>query len=337
MLSRILRKDETNLFVESLLKKYRVLGPVEKDSEFWFNEIRSAEQLRFQYTTTIFPPTQFFFLPTETLFSYEKSSIIENYEKFDRKQLILGIHPCDVHGILVLDKYFLGTYNDPYYLRRRENTIIAALTCQEIGDRCFCESFGTGPDLKENYDLLFTDLEDHYLVEVGSNVGKQIVQAANLAQATHDDFIEKDERMKKTKLKFKRKVNTENLPEIMFNNLMHPLWTELDKKELSCGNCSLTCPTCFCFSIHDMADLTLKKGRRWREWNSCQLLEYAEVAMGGNFRKSRGARCRHWMNCKLSYVKLRHGMFGCVGCGRCIRDCPVGIDITEVARRVRGE
>jgi sulfhydrogenase subunit beta (sulfur reductase) len=337
MLARIVGKDETNLFVKSLLKKYRVLGPVKKDSEFWFDKIRSAEQLTFQYITTIFPPTKFFFLPAETLFSYKKDLIKQNYEKFDRKQLILGIHPCDVHGILVLDKYFLEPYTDPYYFRRRENTIVAALTCQEIGDRCFCESFGTGPDLKENYDLLLTDLGDRYLVEVGSYAGKQIVQAANLAQATHGDFIEKDERMKRAKSKFKRKVKTENLPEIMLGNLIHGIWIELDKKELSCGNCSLACPTCFCFSIHDVVDLTLKRGRRWREWDSCQLLEYAEVSMGGNFRKTRGARCRHWMNCKLCYVKLRHGMFGCVGCGRCIRDCPVGIDITEVARRVRGE
>ncbi len=332
-----MEKDETKPFVKSLLKNYRVLGPVKKGSEFWFDEIQSAEQVTFECATTIFPPTKFFFLPVETLLSFQNGLIVHNYENFDRKQLILGIHPCDVHGLLVLDKYFLGTYADPNYFRRRENTIIAALTCQEIGDRCFCNSFGTGPDLKENYDLLLTDLGDRYLVEVGSTVGRQIVQTANLPQATRDDSIEKDERMKRAESKFKRKVKTENLPEIMLGNLIHDIWIELDKRELSCGNCSLACPTCFCFSIHDVVDLALLRGRRWREWDSCQLLEYAEVNMGGNFRKTRGARCRHWMNCKLCYVKLRHGVFGCVGCGRCIRDCPAGIDITEVARRVRGE
>lgn len=208
--------------------------------------------------------------------------IIENnHGNVDRKQLIFGIHSCDVNAILLLDRYFLGDYKDPYYLRRRENTVIAALTCEEIGDNCFCESFGTGPSLKEGYDLLLTDVGDRYLVEVGSKIGEQIVQKVHLSDATTEDFREKEERLKAARAKFKKKVNTDNLAEVMLESFKHNIWTELKDTCQSVGSCSLVCPTCFCFSVHDTVDLTLEKGERWREWDSCQLLEYAEVALGG--------------------------------------------------------
>ena len=338
MPSKIVRKSEMNSLLRKLSRSYLVFGPVKKDGEFVFDEIRSAEDLELGYITTRLPPKKYLFPLVETFFSYEKDVITDNkHGNADRKQLIFGIHPCDVNAILLLDKYFLGDYKDPYYLRRRENTVIAALTCGEIGDNCFCESFGTGPSLKEGYDLLLTDVGDRYLVEVGSKIGEQIVQEAHLSDATTEDFREKEERLKAARAKFKKKVNTDNLAEVMLESLRHNIWTELKDTCLSVGSCSLVCPTCFCFSVHDTVDLTLEKGERWREWDSCQLLEYAEVALGGNFRKDRGARVRHWMNCKLCYVKLRHGMFGCVGCGRCIKDCPAGIDIAEVARMIRGE
>jgi len=338
MPSKIVRKSEMNSLLRKLSRSYLVFGPVKKDDEFVFDEIRSAEDLELGYITTRLPPKKYLYPPVETLFSYEKNVIVENkHGNADRKQLIFGIHPCDVNAILLLDKYFLGDYKDPYYLRRRENTVIAALTCGEIGDNCFCESFGTGPSLKEGYDLLLTEVGDRYLVEIGSKIGEQIVQEARLSDATTEDFREKEKRLKAARAKFKKKVNTDNLAEVMFESLKHNIWTELKGTCLSVGSCSLVCPTCFCFSTHDTVDLTLEKGERWREWDSCQLLEYAEVAPQGNFRKDRGARVRHWMNCKLCYVKLRHGIFGCVGCGRCIRDCPAGIDITEVARIIRGE
>jgi len=338
MPSKIIRKSEMNSFLRKLSRSYLVFGPVKKDGEFVFDEIRSAEDLELEYITTRLPPKKHLFPTVEILFSYEKGVVIDNrHRNADRKQLIFGIHSCDVNAILLLDRYFLGEYKDPYYLRRRRNTVIAALTCKEIGDNCFCESFGTGPSLKEGYDLLLTDVGDRYLVEIGSKIGEQIVQEAHLSNATTEDFREKEERLKAARWKFKNRMKTDNLAEVMLESLKHNIWTELKDTCLSVGSCSLVCPTCFCFSIHDTVDLTLEKGERWREWDSCQLLEYAEVALGGNFRKDRGARVRHWMNCKLCYVKLRHGMFGCVGCGRCIKDCPAGIDITEVARRIRGK
>ena len=338
MLSKTVRKREINSLLRKLSRSYLIFCPVKKDGEFVFDEISSAEDLELEYITTRLPPKKYLFPPVETFFSHEKGVIIDNkHRNADRRQLIFGIHPCDVNAILLLDRHFLGDYKDPCYLRRRENTVIAALTCEEIGDNCFCESFGTGPSLKEGYDLLLTDVGDRYLVEIGSKIGEQIAQEVHLSDATTEDFREKEERLKAVRAKFKKKVNTDNLAEVMLDSLKHKIWTELKDTCLSVGSCSLVCPTCFCFSVHDTVDLTLEKGERWREWDSCQLLEYAEVALGGNFRKDRGARVRHWMNCKLCYVKLRHGMFGCVGCGRCIKDCPAGIEITEVARIIRGE
>ncbi len=341
-----IEKNDFGRLLEHLLKKYRVFGPTQRGLDATFNEIKTNDQLFLDYVSTVLPPKKFFHPPRLELFSFDlhqKHVKIEEIKQ-DEKTLLLGIHPCDVHALLRLDDFFLGEFQDPYYQNRRKNTVLVALNCIEPSDYAFCNSMGTGPFLEEGYDLLLTDIGTKYLIEIGSDTGQNILKGIQLENATTADFTEKNHRFKLLEKRFKRFINTSWLSKIAQENIDHEVWERLGEQGgvsgslpcLSCGQCSLVCPTCYCYDVYDTLDLSLKKGKRIRELDSCQLLEYGEVAQGGNFRPNRKDRIRHWMLCKLG-VAAGGQQSSCVGCGRCIRTCPVGIDITEVAKVLRGE
>lgn len=341
-----IEKNDFVRLLDHFLKKYRVFGPTQRGLDATFNEITSNDQLFLDYVSTVLPPKKFFHPPQLQLFSFDlhqKHAKIEDITQ-DEKTLLLGIHPCDVHALLRLDDFFSGQFHDPYYHTRRKNTIIVALNCIEPSEYAFCSSMGTGPFLEQGYDLLLTDIGTKYLIEIGSTTGQNILKGIQLEKATLADFTEKNHRFKQLEKRFKRYINTSWLSKIAQENIDHEVWENLGEKGgingsfpcLSCGQCSMVCPTCYCYDVYDKLDLSLTKGQRIRELDSCQLLEYGEVAQGGNFRQDRKYRIRHWMLCKFG-AAAGGQQSSCVGCGRCIRTCPVGIDITKVAKVLRGE
>ncbi len=338
-------KKDMNILLERFLENYRVFGPTKSGLDSTFDEITSIDQLHLDYISTVLPPKKFFHPQKESLFSFEiKNGKFTTKEiKFDEKFIILGIHPCDVHAILRLDKFFSNEFQDVYYQNRRKNAVLIALNCVEPSDFSFCSSMGTGPFLDEGYDILLTDIGTEYLLEIGSKIGRQIIEGLNLKEATDSSFHEKKRRLKLTEKKFKKFMDSTWLSRIAQENLNHEVWINLGERGgvadsfpcLSCGSCTFVCPTCYCYDIYDTLDLSLKKGIRVRELDSCQLLEYSEVALNENFRKETKDRIRHWMLCKFGAAAGGRNS-SCVGCGRCIRTCPSKIDLTKVARELRG-
>jgi len=254
-----------------------------------------------------------------------------------RKLAFFGIRPCDAFAVLVLDKTFLQNPNvDQPYRRRREGSFLAVLNCTTPGDTCFCASMGTGPRVETGYDLRLTELSGGFLIEAGTPEGAAILGRLPARPASGAEITEADWLLAEAIPRMGRTLNTHNLPGILRGALEHPHWDFMKTWCIGCTNCTIVCPTCFCNDTHDRIDLNLRQVARERVWDSCFSWQFAEVH-GGNARSELKYRYRHWVTHKLSYWVEQYGVSGCVGCGRCVTWCPVGIDITEVATIIRGD
>ena len=340
----VLPKDAVEVFVGRLVEGYQVIAPVERNGQVLFGYVSDPREVVLEYRgVTLLPPKRFFFPEREILFTYEiKGGEVYVYDKYEdirgMRRVLIGIRPCDVHGLKVLDKVFIGEFRDPYYAARREGTLIICLTCTEPGEYCFCAYTSSGPDLKDGYDLLMTDLGESYLVEVGSERGGRLVKL-NLdifREASKDDLERKEEAVRRAEAKI-REQKLPNLSE-MYEPLIKlfdaDLWREYGRKCIACGKCNFTCPTCRCFNVYDDPNLDLKSGKRVRVWDSCHFLSFTKVASGEIFRKERHSRVKQRIYHKYCYSVDEIGSISCVGCGRCVKVCSAGIDIREVARRV---
>lgn len=254
----------------------------------------------------------------------------------------IGVRPCDVHAIRIQDRVYTGgEHVDPDYLERRRKAFLVAVNCTEPAGTCFCASMGTGPRVRPedgSFDLVLTErLEDGeptYLIEVGSERGEEILAALPTREATHAEVASADAALASAAERMGRHLDTDGLAAILDQNLEHPRWDDVAARCVTCGNCTLACPTCFCTTVQDTTDLTDGSAERRRVWDSCFTLDYSYVH-GGPVRPSNKARYRQWLTHKLSTWVEQFGTAGCVGCGRCITWCPVAIDITQEAAAIR--
>lgn len=248
-----------------------------------------------------------------------------------------GVRSCDLHAIAIQDRVLIGNaYADPRYRARRESVFIVAVNCSKAGGTCFCVSMETGPRVTDAYDLALTEIVsgEEFLIDAASEAGRVLL--ANLPQrtATEKDIETANAIVARTAENMGRQMRSDDLRELLQRNLNHPRWDDVGERCLTCGNCTLVCPTCFCTSTEDESDVQRATTSRKRRWDSCFTLDFSYIH-GGSVRPTNRSRYRQWMTHKLSTWWDQFGTAGCVGCGRCITWCPVAIDITEEVRAIR--
>ncbi|MDF5755196.1 4Fe-4S dicluster domain-containing protein [Spongiactinospora sp. TRM90649] len=250
---------------------------------------------------------------------------------------LLGIRACDLAAIGVQDRVFLGgRHPDPVYRKRREALFLVAVNCAVPGGTCFCASMGTGPRAMSHYDLALTELSapHRFLIETGSERGAEIIARIPTGGATDADVEAAREVSRTATARMGRHVDTEGIQDWLPAAHDHPRWTDVAARCLSCTNCTMACPTCFCSTVEDVTDLTGEVVERSERWDSCFTLDFSEVS-GTHVRGSGLARYRQWLTHKFATWYDQFGMSGCVGCGRCITWCPTGIDVTEELACIR--
>ena len=249
----------------------------------------------------------------------------------------VGVRGCELSAIQIQDAAFLRPdFSDPIYRAGREQAFILSVNCMHPAGTCFCMSMGTGPTVKRGFDLNLTELEDVFLLEIGSGLGLSVI--SNLPYEAASAFrLDAASRLLELASRWMgRELDTSDLPDLLLNHLENPHWKEVAERCLSCTNCTQVCPTCFCWDAVDTISLDGNETHRERVWDSCFNLGYSYQA-GGNARPTIQSRYRQWLTHKLGTWKQQYGTFGCVGCGRCITWCPAAIDITVEVRALREE
>ncbi len=361
-----IKKEDLKSILESLRGSYRIIGPKIKNNVITFDQIdgddipigyrdsqgqgyyrlnRVNENKIFSFSNGPDSFKRFLTPPSLEMFRFKrdkKSLTLTPLIPEEKPFAFLGIRACDLSAMRLYDKIFIeGIEKDNYYYTIRKNSLIIAVNCLYPGDNCFCHSIGTGPELKENFDIALTELDEYLILEAVTQSGRKFLEGLSSERLIDDDLKEKNYKLEMCKRMFKKSIRFNELPWLIYRSLEHPRWQEIAKKDLSCGNCTQVCPTCFCSSTYDMLQLSdinqrsfRISGLRIRTWDSCFSRNFARVH-GGNFRPSVKARYRQWMSHKLAYMMEQFGLPGCVGCGRCITWCPVGIDITKELEALR--
>ncbi len=332
---KFLEKAKLNEFLAQLAARYTVLVPVDYDGLTQFAPYSQVEagisSLYLDRNVTVSPKTVY--LPqSEAMYRFRaqgKQLAIEEMPPLAREQVVFGVRHCDVKAIDCLDCVFLGEeYVDPQYQDKREHTTVFALACNTPQPSCFCESMGIDRlHAKEGIaDVQVYDLGDAYGLEAVSEKGEKALEGMALA-----DGEAKLPAPEPQAIRF----DPSGLPEKLHGMFEDPIWDSYQFKCLNCGTCTYICPTCHCFDINNK--MRGEAGLKLRTWDSCMFGEYTQMAGGANPRPTKKERVRNRFLHKLQYFNEKHGMFLCVGCGRCVAKCPVNLDITKFARQVIGE
>jgi sulfhydrogenase subunit beta (sulfur reductase) len=263
---------------------------------------------------------------------------IINNETKPAPRAFIGVRACELAAMEIQDRVLLADkYADPIYAARREGVFIVAVQCTQSAATCFCASMGTGPEVKCGFDLRLTELLDgahQFLIEAGSERGEQVLLEFETTPAGDSELRQAGAAVEKAARDQVRSIDQDGIKELLYQNFNSPRWDDVAARCLTCANCTMVCPTCFCTSVEDVTDVTGDHAERWRRWDSCFTLNFSHIH-GGSIRVSSKARYRQWMTHKLASWIDQFGSSGCTGCGRCITWCPAGIDITEEVRAMR--
>ena len=342
---------------------YRVVGPTMRDGAIVYDDLESAADLpigwteeqdaaryrlerrddraRFGYAVGPHSWKQFLLPARIRLWRarrHDEGFELEEEPADGAPLALIGVRACELHAIEIQDRVLLGgRYADRDYAARREGAFVVAVNCFEPGGTCFCVSMGTGPKADAGYDLALTEIldgEHRLLVEAGSERGAEMLHRLPRRPAERSDRDAAAAAVDGAAARMGRQLETGNIRDLLARNLEHERWDDVASRCLTCGNCTLVCPTCFCTSVEDVTDLTGEHAERMRTWDSCFSVDYSYLH-GGSVRPSGRSRYRQWLTHKFGTWYDQFGSSGCVGCGRCITWCPVGIDVTEELTAIR--
>ncbi|HTT30486.1 MAG TPA: 4Fe-4S dicluster domain-containing protein [Solirubrobacteraceae bacterium] len=360
------RSDFDELFGALLRQGYTIVGPTVRDRAIVYDEIRASADLPVGWTDE--QDGGHYRLrrrDDEALFGYavgphswkqyqlpaqvslwqarvdERGALVDVSEppRTTPRYAFFGARSCELHAMGILDRVLLGgSHPDPADRARRQDVFVVAVQCAQAGGTCFCVSMNTGPVAESGFDLALTEIIDdgrHYFtVQVGSDRGAAVLRDVPHQPAAGHERVAAGAVHARTAAQMGRELDTEGIKELLYRNFEHPRWDEVAERCLTCGNCTMVCPTCFCTTVEDVTDLAGEHVERTQRWDSCFTVDYSHIH-GGAVRASPRSRYRQWMTHKLASWWDQFDSSGCVGCGRCITWCPVGIDITEEARAIR--
>jgi ferredoxin len=358
---RSLSKEHLQTLLDVLVARgYRVIGPTISQEAIVYDEIHSADQLPrgwtdeqsggryrlkprgddalFGYVIGPHSWKRYLFPPHVTVASAARSE--HGWEMHDvaadePAYAFLGVRACELAAMAVQDRTFMqDQYVDPIYRRRRERALVIAVNCTQAASTCFCTSMNTGPRCKSGFDLALTELPDRFTVEIGTERGAEIVDQLPTCKATTKELRDAETARARAVEQITKQLDTTDIRDLLLGNLEHPRWSEVATRCLSCTNCTMVCPTCFCSSVREVTDLDVARVDRVREWDTCFNWDFSYLN-GGVVRDTIRSRYRQWLTHKLASWIDQFDVSGCVGCGRCITWCPVGIDLTEEVAAIR--
>jgi len=360
------RRDFDALFGALSSRGYTIVGPTVRDRAIVYDEIRAAADLPvgwtdeqdgghyrlrrrddealFGYAVGPHSWKQYQLPPQVSLWRArvdERGGLVEVSEppRTTPRYAFFGARSCELHAMGILDRVLLrGSHPDPADRARAEDVFVVAVQCGHAGGTCFCVSMNSGPVAESGFDLALTEILDagrHYFtVQIGSDRGAAVLRDVPHQQAAGHERVAAGAVHARTASQMGRELDTAGIKELLYRNFEHPRWDEVAERCLTCGNCTMVCPTCFCTTVEDVTDLAGEQVERNQRWDSCFTVDYSHIH-GGAVRASPRSRYRQWMTHKLASWWDQFDSSGCVGCGRCITWCPVGIDITEEARAIR--
>ncbi len=358
------RKDLQKLFDVLSTSGYQIIGPTIRDGAIVFDEVGSVDDLPagwtdiqergiyrlakrddqalFGYNVGPHSWKKFLFPPRTRLWQARREGetvAVNNEAPEPAKMAFIGVRSCDLHAIAVQDRVFIQPdLINISYQARRKGSFIVAVNCGQAGGTCFCVSMNTGPKATAGFDLALTEIlegERHYFVlESGSEAGQVVLDQIPHSAAGSAEQAAAEKTVNTAASLMGRQMDTVGIKDLLYRNYRSPRWDNVASRCLTCANCTMVCPTCFCSTVEDVTDLKGDHAERWQRWDSCFTMDFSYIH-GGSVRASTRARYRQWMTHKLATWIDQFGTSGCVGCGRCITWCPAAIDITEEVRAIR--
>ncbi len=338
MSDKIIKKEELQDFLKALKKAHEVFVPAKEKDFYRFNPLTDENKGDLNFTNTRLSPKSLLFPQSERIFEYtldEESSdahIVKESSKDYPSTVIIGIRPCDAKAMRLVDVNFNNPeFKDPWWVKHLESMTFIGLGCNEPCSTCFCTSVGCGPFNEEGLDVLLFDLGENFLARALTPKGEELLKQGGVDKDANSGLKKKADELKiEAENKISSHVPTDKLKEKKVDDLFNaPFWDDIAFACINCGTCTFLCPTCWCFDVQD--EITKKQGDRIRNWDSCMFPLFTLHASGHNPRPEKVQRVRQRFMHKLKYYvdKYNNGV-ACVGCGRCVKSCPVNIDIREV-------